>query len=198
VYKIIFGQGLAKPNLVRHNEEIMGTATIPPQVKLFVAAMFDASMDHKEVQDVLTGKFGRVDATYGPVAFGFTEYYKDEMGENCKKIYLTFEQLIPREALAGIKTFTNEVEQRYTSNGKRRLNLDPGYIAPDKLVLASTKDFYHRLYLSQGIFAEVTLHYRKGSYRHFSWTYPDYKEPEFLEFLERARAGYMKEVRSQE
>ena len=120
------------------------------------------------------------------------------MGVGLKKLYLTFETLIQREALASIKAFTNEIETRYASNGKRRLNLDPGYLAGDKLVLASTKDFYHRLYLSQGIFAEVTLHYRKGCYRYFSWTYPDYKEPAFLEFLEKARAGYMKEVRSQE
>jgi hypothetical protein len=174
----------------------MGIAAVPLPVKLFVAAMFDAKVDHKEVAGVLAQRFGNVDVSYGPISFGFTEYYKDEMGEDLNKLYLTFETLIEREALAGIKTFTNEIEQRYASNGKRRINLDPGYLAGDKLVLASTKDFYHRLYLSQGIFAEVTLHYRKGCYRYFSWTYPDYKEPAFLEFLEKARAKYMKEVRS--
>ena len=174
----------------------MGTATVPLPVKLFVAAMFDAKVDHEEVQSVLTKRFGAVDVSYGPISFGFTEYYKDEMGDDLKKLYLTFETLIEREALSGIKVFTNEIETRYASNGKRRLNLDPGYLAGDKLVLASTKDFYHRLYLSQGIFAEVTLHYRKGCYRYFSWTYPDYKEPAFLEFLGKARAHYMKVIRS--
>ncbi|HUI90909.1 MAG TPA: DUF4416 family protein [Chitinivibrionales bacterium] len=174
----------------------MGIATVPPPVKLFIAEMFDASVDHREVQSVLAQKFGGIDATLGPITFNFTEYYKDEMGDDLKKMYLTFEPLIQRDALAAIKIFTNDIERRYRSNGGRRLNLDPGYLAPDKLVLASTKDFYHRVYLSQGIFAEVTLHYRKGSYRYFSWTYPDYKEPSFLEFLEGARAGYMKEVRN--
>jgi hypothetical protein len=174
----------------------VGTATVPLPVKLFVAAMFDAKVDHEEVQSVLTKRFGAVDVSYGPISFGFTEYYKDEMGDDLKKLYLTFETLIEREALSGIKVFTNEIETRYASNGKRRLNLDPGYLAGDKLVLASTKDFYHRLYLSQGIFAEVTLHYRKGCYRYFSWTYPDYKEPAFLEFLGKARAHYMKVIRS--
>jgi hypothetical protein len=176
----------------------MGTAANPLPVKLFVAAMFDAKVDQNEVSGVLTERFGPIDVSFGPVTFGFTDYYKDEMGDDLKKMYLTFETLIGREALAGIKVFTNEVETRYASNGRRRLNLDPGYLAGDKLVLASTKDFYHRLYLSQGIYAEVTLHYRKGCYRYFSWTYPDYKEPAFLEFLEKARAKYMKEVRSLE
>ena len=173
----------------------MGTAIVPLPVKLFMAAMFDAKVDHKEVVGVLTQRFGSVDVSFGPIPFGFTEYYKDEMGDDLKKMYLTFETLIGREELAGIKVFTNEIEARYASDGKRRLNLDPGYLTGDKLALASTKDFYHRLYLSQGIFAEVTLHYRKGSYRYFSWTYPDYKEPAFLEFLEKTRAKYMKEVR---
>jgi hypothetical protein len=78
------------------------------------------------------------------------------------------------------------------------VNVDPGYIARDKLVLASTKDFYHRLYLADGIYGEVTLHFRKGVFRFFSWTYPDYKEPSFLEFLTKARAKYMHEIRETE
>jgi hypothetical protein len=173
----------------------MGIANAPQPVKLFTAVMYDVTVDPQEITNLLTERFGDADCSHGPVYFDFTEYYEDEMGEDLRKLYLTFETLIEREALAGIKVATNEIEKRYTVNGKRTVNLDPGYLAPDKLVLASTKDFYHRVYLSKGIFAEVTLHYRKGCYRHFSWTYPDYKEPLFLQFLEKARAGYMGEVR---
>jgi hypothetical protein len=117
------------------------------------------------------------------------------MGSGLLKSYCTFEQLTDRETLPEKKNFTNSLEQQGLVLGKRSINLDPGYLARDKLVLATTKDFYHRLYLSEGIYGEVTLHFRKGEFRHFSWTYPDYKEPGFLEFLTKARAGYMHEIR---
>jgi hypothetical protein len=173
----------------------MGIATIPSRVKLFMAVLFDAEDCYNDVMTKLSERFGPIDNSYGPIPFRFTDYYKDEMSGNQKKAYLTFEPLILREDLPAIKTFTNDIERQTAAAGKRTINLDPGYIAADKLVLASTKDFYHRIHLSQGIFAEVTLHYRKGLYRYFSWTFPDYKEPAFLEFLEKARAGYMKEIR---
>jgi hypothetical protein len=173
----------------------MGVASIPSRVKLFIAVLFDTQDRYDEVMPVLTERFGPIDNSYGPIPFLFTDYYQDEMCGDQKKAYFTFAPHIVREDLAAIKTFTNDMEQRTSVGGKRTVNLDPGYIAADKFVLASTKDFYHRLYLSQGIFAEVTLHYRKGLYRFFSWTFPDYKEPAFLEFLEKARAGYMREIR---
>jgi len=72
------------------------------------------------------------------------------------------------------------------ANGKRTINLDPGYLAQDKLVLATTKDFYQRLYLGQGIYGEVTLHFQKGRFRYFSWTYPDYSDPPFLDILDKS------------
>jgi hypothetical protein len=95
-----------------------------------------------------------------------------------------------------MKILSNEIEQRYASGENRVVNIDPGYVARDKLVLASTKDFYHRLYLSDGIYGEVTLHYRKGMYRFFSWTYPDYKDADFLSVLERSRARLVNEIRA--
>jgi hypothetical protein len=173
----------------------VGEPTIPNKVKLFVAVTGRPETGSGEVTAALVRSFGPVEFSYGPVPFGFTDYYRDEMGEGLVKSYLTFETAIDREALAGIKVFTNDLERQLAVSGRRTVNLDPGYVAADKLVLASTKDFYHRIYLSQGIFAEVTLHYRKGKYRFFSWTFPDYREPGFLEFLEKVRAKYVKTVR---
>ena len=108
---------------------------------------------------------------------------------------MTFEKLIRREEISTIKTFTNDVEKSLLKKNKRTVNLDPGYLTNDKLILATTKDFYQRIYLDNGIYAEVTLHYRKGKYRFFSWTYPDYKEKELQEFLVKARDGLVKEIR---
>jgi hypothetical protein len=176
-------------------EENVGTSTIPGKVKLFVAVTGSTGARTGDVISALTRSFGPLEFSHGPIPFYFTDYYREEMGEGLVKSYLTFETEIDREALAGIKVSTNELERQFAVSGRRTVNLDPGYLAADKLVLASTKDFYHRVYLSQGIFAEVTLHYRKGKYRFFSWTFPDYREPGFLEFLEKVRARYVKTIR---
>ncbi len=173
----------------------MGTALQPSQAILFIAFMFQRQVKTDEVLAVLQKRHGEIDNTFGPVPFSFTDYYKNEMGSDLQKMYLTFSRYIERDDLAGLKVFTNGIEEHLGVAGRRTVNLDPGYITRDKLVLASTKDFYHRIYLSQGIFAEVTLHYRKGMFRFFSWTYPDYKDPGFLSFIEKARARLVKDLR---
>jgi hypothetical protein len=135
---------------------------------------------------------------YGPVkfisdAFDFTEtdYYTATMGANLKKQFIAFERLVDAAALADIKRQTNEWEAAYAALGRhaepRPLNLDPGYITPAKLVLASTKDHAHRIYLRDGIFAEVTLAYRAGRWRPLEWTYPDYRRGDYQSFFTQCR-----------
>jgi hypothetical protein len=166
----------------------MGEIRKTSDVKLFMAVMYRRDFDLRAAVEALTAVYGGIEATYGPVKFSWSNYYGDEMGEGLLKFYIVFEQAIDRPRLPSIRIHTNELERRIAdADGKRAVNIDPGYIAVDKLVLASTKDFYHRIYLSDGIFGEVTLHYRRGCYRHFSWTYPDYQDPAFLKFLETAR-----------
>jgi hypothetical protein len=176
----------------------MGKAVIPPPAVLFAAITFRSSVKIDEIIDVLERQYGPVGLSHGPVKFDFTEYYAAEMGTDLRKIYLSFTNYIQRDELAGIKVLTNGIEDRFRAPGGRTVNIDPGYVTRDKLVLASTKDFYHRIYLGQGIFAEVTLHYRKGRFRFFSWTYPDYKAPEFLVFLEKERARLVKTLRDEQ
>jgi len=169
----------------------MGIAEQPSKAKLFLAILYhkDAAID-RLIKKVCS-EFGPIDTTYGPIPFAFTDYYEDEVGQDPLKYYLTFERTIERDVLPSIKTLTNAIESEYCVDGKRKANLDPGYLGKDKLVLASTKDFYHRIYLSQGIYGEVTLHFRKGIFRYFSWTYPDYKDEAFLEFLTKTRAAFV-------
>jgi len=164
-------------------------------VQLFVAALYRKNESFTGILDQICTRFGDVEHEYGPVAFHHSQYYAAEMGDDLVKIYLIFKQYIDRALLPEIKNFTNTIEQTHASDGKRRFNLDPGYIARDKLVLATTKDFYHRLYLSDGIFGEVTLHYRNGKFRHFSWTYPDYKEDAVQKLLEKGRAKLVTYIR---
>jgi hypothetical protein len=173
----------------------MGTIQPPSKVRSFLAVLCRPDVNREELLEMLMAEFGRIDCSYGPLPFIFSDYYKDEMGTGLLKSYHIFESLVDRDFLPAQKRKTNDLEQTLLGNGKRSVNLDPGYLARDKLVLASTKDFYHRLYLSDGIYGEVTLHFRKGEFRYFSWTYPDYKDQAFLEFLTKARAKFMHELR---
>jgi hypothetical protein len=153
--------------------------------------MYSPDAPYASAEESLVQRYGPIESRYGPVPFGFTSYYEKEMGAGLEKTYLVFTRQIPRDELASIKCAANRQEDTYRVRGKRRINIDPGYLTGEKLVLASTKDFFHRIYLGHGIFGEVTLHFRKGRYRYFSWTYPDYKEPPFLQFLEKARAAHV-------
>lgn len=166
----------------------MGVAREPMSAALFVGVLYSRDVDVREVLSLLAGRFGPVEGSHGPIPFTFSEYYKEEMGEGLRKEYCAFQDCISRGELAAAKCFTNEIESHFLVNGKRTVNLDPGYITSDKLVLASTKDFFHRVFLGRGIYAEVTLHYRQGRFRHFSWTYPDYRETGVQKLLEMVRA----------
>jgi hypothetical protein len=174
----------------------MGTAGTPQPAKLVIAVMWADTARVDEVLSSIREHEGAIDFSFGPVPFDFTTYYAKEMGTELRKAYYTFARPFDRSRLPAIKTLTNAIERRHTRpEGGRGINLDPGYLTNDKLVLASTKDFYHRIYLDRGIYAEVTLHYRQGRWRHFSWTYPDYKTEGVCRFLEKARAKLVGEMR---
>jgi len=141
----------------------------------------------------------RSEQRFGPVAlasdaFDFTEtdYYATTMGVGLKKLFFAIESPIDPANLAAIKRQTNDWEAEYAALHRhaepRPLNLDPGYITPAKLVLASTKDHAHRIYLGDGIFAEVTLSYRSGRWQPLNWTYPDYRRADYQQFFTTCRS----------
>jgi hypothetical protein len=127
-----------------------------------------------------------------PYAFDQTRYYERSMGAGLRKQLWAFAEPVGPDRLPAIKLATNALE-RELAGGRpeaRPINLDPGYLALGKFVLATTKDQAHRLYLRDGIFAEVTLQYQDGAYRPWPWTYADYRLPEVLAFLAEARQFY--------
>ncbi len=123
--------------------------------------------------------------------FDDTTYYTKSMGTDLKKAFVTFEQLVDPASLPKIKNQTNHWEIDYAKLAShdvpRPLNLDPGYISEAKLVLATTKDRDHRIYLDQGIYAETTLYFRSGKWCEREWTYPDYRREDYQEFFSRCR-----------
>lgn len=144
----------------------------------------------------------RIAAAHGPLAlasdaFDFTEtdYYAATMGKDLKKQFVACHNLVDPGTLARIKLSTNRWETEYAATSghpePRPLNLDPGYITPAKLVLASTKDHAHRLYLAEGIYAEVTLAYRGRAWQPQEWTYPDYRRADYQAFFTTCREFLM-------
>jgi hypothetical protein len=125
--------------------------------------------------------------------FDTTDYYKDEMGVGLQRQFVSFAGLLTQpDRLAEIKRLTNDIEQRIADDVldpeiPRPVNLDPGYLTLSKLVLATTKDYSHRIYLQAGIFAEVTLHYESGGWQPWPWTYPDYAAPTYHAFFTQVR-----------
>ncbi|HUY34166.1 MAG TPA: DUF4416 family protein [Pirellulales bacterium] len=144
-------------------------------------------------------EWGPLAAASEPFDFVETDYYQATMGHDLKKQFLAGSRLIDPAELAPWKLQTNLWEAAYASMAKhvepRPLNLDPGYLTPAKLVLASTKDHSHRIYLQRGIYAEVTLYYKAGRWQHREWTYPDYRRDDFQAFFTLLRDDLQRKAR---
>ena len=168
-------------------------------VKLFVGVLVSDPSLISSVEQELNNEYGPVDYRSPLIPFQFTTYYESEMGPNLTRAFFSFEQLIQADQLPAIKQKANTLEESLAPahpSVKRPVNLDPGYIENAKIILASTKNFYHRIYLGQGIFAEVTMHFRKEGWQFFPWTYPDYQSPPYLEFFMKSRQIYRTQLKN--
>ena len=177
----------------------MGTIASSKNVKLIIGVISGFNKLFDNVEDDLISRFGSIDYERGLIQFTFTDYYKYEMGSGLLRKFFSFERLIQPDDIADIKRTTNELEGGYSASNKfsvkRPINIDPGYLELSKLVLASTKDFSHRIYLRNGIYAEVTLLYKKGDFCSLEWTYPDYKTKEYICFFQKVRAIYEQQLK---
>ncbi len=177
----------------------MGQINAPQPVLLILAAFsrHDRALDWALEQ--ATEVWGNVVLTSPKFEFSETDYYEPSMGPGLHKQFWAFETLIDPARLPEIKQQTNAWEAAYTPEGghaeSRPLNLDPGYLTLAKLVLASTKDHAHRIYLNQGIYAEVTLRYQQGGWRAWDWTFPDYRRSDYHEFFDQCRNYVRQQLR---
>jgi len=174
----------------------MGSPQSPGAVKLIAGLL--AASDELLLHAIasLAERFGPVDAQSPAADWTVSTYYRDEMGDAIRRQFISFERLIAADELVTMKLATNELEERWRTSSGRRVNIDPGYIAATKLVLASTKDAAHRIYLGQGIHAEVTLLFSNGTFQPHAHTYPDYVAPAAVAFFNTVRATYLQQLRS--
>ena len=173
----------------------MGTVKSPQPVKLIVSAFAAGEELLAEARRALVGEWGEIDYESDLLSFEHTTYYQGEFGPGLVRRIWSFAQLLDPGTLAEVKLRTNELEQRWVADGRRKVNLDPGYISLAKLVLATTKNHGHRIYIGAGIYAEVTLQYRGGAYRPWPWTYPDYATPTYCELMATIRQRYLHQLR---
>ena len=118
------------------------------------------------------------------------------MGQGLLRRFVAFETLVSQDLLADIKHKTIEMENKWAVSGKRRINVDPGMLTAERLVLATTKNYTHRIYLGKGIFADLTLIYHRGGFKPLDWTYPDYKTQWSLDFWKEARKFYLRYLKT--
>ncbi|OGO01213.1 MAG: hypothetical protein A2Y72_00070 [Chloroflexi bacterium RBG_13_53_26] len=172
----------------------MGRAKEPQLVKTFVGMLTARLSLLPQVNSLLQERLGPIDIESDTLDFSYTRYYEEEMGTGLKRRFLGFHHLAPPDRLVEVKLFTNELEQILAEEGKRLVNLDPGYLTAAKVVLASTKDYAHRLYLGSGIYGEVALVYQGRRFQVLPWTYPDYRSEVYHRFFKQLRTAYLTQI----
>lgn len=169
----------------------------PPHLAKLVIGIF---MHQRELITPVTGDlttcFGAIDMVSPWFDFTYTRYYAPEMGTPLYRRMLVFKELVRQRDLADIKQQTNAVEHRYSRDGRRDVNIDPGYLLRERFVLATGKNFAHRIYIGKGIYADLTLIYRKGAFEPLAWTYPDYGDRPMRDYLERVRRKYVEDLKT--
>ena len=173
----------------------MGIVKIPKPVKFFASIIFKDNRGLQSAEREIRQAVGDIQERTVPVPFYFTDYYEKEMGSGLMRLFLLLEPFSPREGLPAVKLKTNEIEASLLSEGKRTVNIDPGYISLENVVLATTKGYAHRIYIGNGIYADLTLTYHNGTYRPLEWTYPDYGSVETISLLNKWRGNLKEKTR---
>jgi hypothetical protein len=172
----------------------MGKIISPTPVKLIIGLIFKDEEFLKKTEGILRRHFKGIDYESPIIPFNYTDYYQKEFGIGLKKKFISFTKLIPSQQLAAVKVLTNKIETKLSQKNCRKINIDPGYLTLAKLVLASTKDYSHRIHLDKGIFAEVTLVYQKNGFQPREWTYPDYRTAEYSRVFLEIRKLYAQQI----
>jgi len=170
---------------------------LPPPVKLVAGLLYrEGDCLNRALIDLRT-EFGEIDHQSEPLPFHYTDYYFEEMGQPLFRIFVSFEKLIDPAELSVIKVFTNALEDRYqqSASGTRVMNIDPGYINGTAYILATSKNYAHRIYIGRGIFAQQELLFEKKRILTLDWTYPDYRSVEYQDILRKIRQIYLQQIR---
>ena len=173
----------------------MSTPRDPQPAKLVIGVLLNDKAIIDDLARELVQSFGDMDLISPWLAFDYTRYYEKEMGKTLSRRMMAFSSLIRQDELAEVKTITNNIESRYLNQGNRDANIDPGYLLLERFVLATGKNFSHRIYIGKKIYADLTLIYQKGEFQTLEWTYPDYAQVDIQNFLIKVREKYKMDLK---
>lgn len=168
-------------------------------VKLIVGIIssWDAAFDRTEAE--MTATYGPVDLKSMVFPFDQTDYYDKQMGKGLRRLFLSFSRLVPPESLSGIKLHANALEdeiKKAFAREDRLVNIDPGILSASALIMATAKNFAHRIPLEQGIYAHLELLFLRKTVKLLPWTYPDFKQEGYQGFFLEARQAYLRQLKS--
>jgi len=171
----------------------------PKRVKVICGFIYKEESIYLSVKKIIKQKLGKIDYESEKLNFNFTDYYYEEIGEPLWRRFISLKKLNNPSAskFVKMKLWCIKLEKKFSSNNKRQINIDPGYLNLARLVLLTTKDFSHRIYLDKGIYAEVTLHYSHNNYNDFAWTYPDYRTKEYKNIFLKVRQIYKAQLKDE-
>lgn len=173
----------------------MGKAQAFPMVKFFAGFIYRDAYIYGQIKERLTGLFSPIDLETGEFPFQLTAYYNDELGSPLYKSFVSFKDLIDPVRLPEIKILTNRIEQETAREQKRVIDIDPGFLSGGNVILATTKNYYHRVPLQQGIYAHIEYVIKKNRVTSLEWTYPDFKTPAYMDFFNRLIAVYKRDMK---
>lgn len=169
----------------------MSTLKEPKPVKLVFSVIYNQLINTDLIKNRINSVFGEIDFESDQINFEHSDYYAKEMGENLKRKFFSVKKLIKREEIVNLKRLANELEKEHLVDNRRSINIDPGYLSHEHLILATGKGFAHRPYLGKGVYADLTLIYTQNDYQSLDWTYPDYKENEVKKIFKHLRKVYI-------
>jgi hypothetical protein len=161
---------------------------------IFVGSLCSSPEVFASVAPVLQKKFGDTLYESPSLPWNYSSYYDEELGAPLFRNFLFFDPIVDPVSLPDAKRATVEMEEEFSTEGRRRINLDPGYLTLAKVVLASTKNYSHRIYLGKGVFCELELFYEKGRFNPLPYTYFDYREKAFISIFVDARRSLKKKL----
>ena len=167
----------------------------PPLVSLFFSIIFNSDSEFDNCINDLVNEYGDIELWSDRFNFEFSDYYNEEMGNRLFRKFISFKKLINRDKIVDIKIYSNILEEKYSIKGKRTINLDPGYLSAEHLLLSTGKSFSHRPYLGQGVYADLTLLYQNNRFKPLEWTYPDYKTEQIQTYFYKLRKLYLHKLR---
>jgi hypothetical protein len=174
----------------------MGTPSFPDPAMIVIGVLAADQAVVDKAQDLLQRVLGPIEKHAARLPFSWTNYYQVEMGAELTRSFLYTTSLVERQLLTEVKLFSNRVEEELAKDNKRTINLDPGLLSAENFILATTKNHAHRIFLRDGIFAELTLKYVGKNFEALDWTYPDYRSDQVRNVLKEIRQVYMQILRS--